>query len=351
VRKFGNRLKALAALAGVLQLATGAQAQSQEQDVNCRVELVDPKDLTQTRYGYSANFPFAPGQGPIRKLGNALDEQVVAAIAPLRANLDTALTQPLPVQNSADQDALLVEFRQDPEAGVLLRASILHRPFHLSGQPRALEMFAVRTLDQSVLARSGNTAGQPQKLELGADMMAEPFSIVIVDERGETYYRADYAPDLKSLQRRGAMVFRDGRQTFEGASYDPVNVNQGPLANCHDGSHGSPDDYGCFLTTATVSTIGLPDDCWELRQLRAFRDRFAARGPRQQAAMRRYYAISPGIVRTLAARPDGAATWRRFYFSAILPAALAARLRCDRVALALYRGLVRDLVQITRRPA
>ncbi len=89
----------------------------------------------------------------------------------------------------------------------------------------------------------------------------------------------------------------------------------------------------CFLTTAAVEMMGLPDDCWELATLRDFRDHWLARQPGGAEQIAQYYARAPGIAAQLAADPQRLA---RLYWSDILPSALAARLGLKWAARALY---------------
>lgn len=90
---------------------------------------------------------------------------------------------------------------------------------------------------------------------------------------------------------------------------------------------------GCFLTTAAVELIGLPDDCWELTALRKFRDRWLAAQPGGAAQIAQYQRRAPAIAAQLLDDPRRLA---RLYYSGILPAALAARLGLNRLARALY---------------
>ena len=98
----------------------------------------------------------------------------------------------------------------------------------------------------------------------------------------------------------------------------------------------------CFLTTATCGAIGLPDDCFELRALRRFRDRFMARTPTGRAEIADYYAQAPAIAARLAAEP-GARALRRLYRTTILPCAILATLGFDRLTHRLYRGMMQRL--------
>lgn len=102
----------------------------------------------------------------------------------------------------------------------------------------------------------------------------------------------------------------------------------------------------CFLTTAAVGVVGLADDCWELQTLRAFRDGPLKAMPGGGALADDYYVRAPRIVRAINARADAAKVWLAVYWTGIVPAALAAAARLDRLALALYRRLVERLEQL-----
>jgi hypothetical protein len=361
MRRFGRRLQALATVVGVVPFAISqvAQAQQTANLTNCSFEFFDPKDPTGTGYYYVGAFPISPAQGPKSHLGAHAADQVSVAVFPNAVQLNTALAQAFPTSADQGQDVLVVELFPDAQDQFALKASVFHRSFHLTVRPQALEMFALRKSDGALLARSGsvatgasaNAAGAPDatpNLELGAGMLSSAISIVILDERGQTYYQADYTLDINAMQRRAATALVTGRRLYEGADFDTASGPNGGQDNCAvDGAGDQYDEY-CFLTTATVRTIGLEDRCWELQQLRAFRDRFAELGSRQRAEMAQYYAISPAIVRAIDARRDGRSIWLRVYFAAILPAAIAAGLRCDRLALAIYRRLVMRLVAMTQ---
>ena len=94
---------------------------------------------------------------------------------------------------------------------------------------------------------------------------------------------------------------------------------------------------GCFLTTATVSALGLPDNCWELRTLRRFRDAlFLDGGDEAKRMIAEYYDQAPKVVAQVSRRSDARRIWLRAYWFGILPAAAAAQFGQRRVALTLY---------------
>ena len=84
----------------------------------------------------------------------------------------------------------------------------------------------------------------------------------------------------------------------------------GPKLNTAPASGG-----WCFLTTACVQYLGLPDDCEELTVLRKFRDGYMSdlEGGRQM--IHKYYEIAPGIVEAIYSLPneDTGLIWKSIY--------------------------------------
>jgi len=63
----------------------------------------------------------------------------------------------------------------------------------------------------------------------------------------------------------------------------------------------------CFITTACVEAVGLPDNCSELNILRSFRDGFMLRHPDGEALIAEYYDIAPRILRRIREQPNARA--------------------------------------------
>lgn len=99
----------------------------------------------------------------------------------------------------------------------------------------------------------------------------------------------------------------------------------------------------CFFTTAACGAVGLPDDCFELRQLRAFRDRFAAQSQRNNQAVEAYYNLAPLVLSALGQHPDAKRILLSEYWRAIAPCALLSALHCDRAVAWLYKGVLKRL--------
>lgn len=105
---------------------------------------------------------------------------------------------------------------------------------------------------------------------------------------------------------------------------------------------GACHDRPCFLTTACCELIGLPDDCFELRALRQFRDRVMAISPDGARDIAFYYEAAPLILDDMEAR--GARRHLLAYYAThILPCALMARAGLVRPTYWLYRDLMRRL--------
>lgn len=99
----------------------------------------------------------------------------------------------------------------------------------------------------------------------------------------------------------------------------------------------------CFLTTAAVDMLGLPDDCWELATLRTFRDGWLTKQPGGAEQIAEYYARAPAIAARLAEDPQRLS---RLYLTHILPSAIAARLGLNSLARALYVGMMHKVADL-----
>jgi hypothetical protein len=99
---------------------------------------------------------------------------------------------------------------------------------------------------------------------------------------------------------------------------------------------------GCFLTTACCTTLGLPDDCFELTTLRRYRDTVLAGTAEGRAAIAEYYRLAPAL---LAALPDTARDRRLLglYWRFILPSAIAAKLHLNGLTFRIYSSMMSRL--------
>jgi predicted amino acid dehydrogenase len=86
--------------------------------------------------------------------------------------------------------------------------------------------------------------------------------------------------------------------------------------------------------------VGLPDDCWELRTLRRFRDGWLSRQAGGTDDIEAYYAKAPAIAEGL---KNNQQALLRLYWTRIIPSALAAQVGANRLARAIYSKGMREL--------
>ena len=158
---------------------------------------------------------------------------------------------------------------------------------------------------------------------------------------------ASFKFDLSTIKYTSFLDEKD--KSFQ--AWHDVSVNSttgtvsvsGSIDTCQPPSTGAA---GCFFTTAAVETLGMSDDCWELRTLRAFRDGPLARTPEGQALTARYYAQAPRLVAGINGRRDADRVWLGVYWTHILPCAVMARLGRHRATTAHYTRLFLRLEQL-----
>ncbi|MEG6509989.1 CFI-box-CTERM domain-containing protein [Methyloligella sp. 2.7D] len=110
------------------------------------------------------------------------------------------------------------------------------------------------------------------------------------------------------------------------------------LADAEAGKCEEP-AVGCFMTTACCSLLGLPDDCFELRTLRRYRDTYLAKAPGGPEAIARYYRLAPQILHALEGERHDARLLKLYWLD-ILPSAIAAKLGLNRLAYRRYSAMM-----------
>ncbi len=85
-------------------------------------------------------------------------------------------------------------------------------------------------------------------------------------------------------------------------------------------ANGSPDikihtakNGACFITTATIQSRNLPDDCHELMALREFRDSFMKKDESMKQEVEEYYVIAPKICDRIDAEKNSAEIYDGIY--------------------------------------
>lgn len=125
-----------------------------------------------------------------------------------------------------------------------------------------------------------------------------------------------------------------GAPQGSGESYDPGGGIGGESGGQGDSGTGSGDGGsggggGCFLTTATVQAMGLPDDCEELTLARMIRDTQMT-SAKDQAAVQMYYKVAPLIVQRNT-------EWTSFYTDVLIPITALVKAGRHAEAIKLYK--------------
>ena len=81
----------------------------------------------------------------------------------------------------------------------------------------------------------------------------------------------------------------------------------------------SPWKRGCYITTAVCSQLHLPDNCYELKILRKFRDDYILKTDYGKKLIEEYYQISPKIVEKINAETDSEKMYKELLNNFITP--------------------------------
>ena len=74
----------------------------------------------------------------------------------------------------------------------------------------------------------------------------------------------------------------------------------------------------CFLTTACITSKGLPDDCYELQMLRVFRDSYIKSLKNGKVIIKEYYKIAPQIIENIDRLPNRVEIYNEMYEKLVL---------------------------------
>ncbi len=97
---------------------------------------------------------------------------------------------------------------------------------------------------------------------------------------------------------------------------------------------------GCYITSAVCEVCGLPDDCYTLKTLREFRDRFLLTTNVGRAFVQEYYDTAPKLAEKIRARTDAKDYLTSLYTRFILPALLSIEWKLDSNAFKIYRRMI-----------
>lgn len=101
----------------------------------------------------------------------------------------------------------------------------------------------------------------------------------------------------------------------KGYDYGAEHRHEGSSRDSGSSDSDSDSDSGCYIATACVDAVGLPDNCFELNVLRNFRDKVLLRTPRGRRAVEEYYRVAPEIVMAVEEREgnDAESVWASVY--------------------------------------
>lgn len=99
----------------------------------------------------------------------------------------------------------------------------------------------------------------------------------------------------------------------------------------------------CFITTATVHSRNLPDDCHELTALRAFRDTFMKKNDAMKAEVEEYYEIAPIICKNIDDEENSSEIYEWVYQRWIKDAVTACDCGDNQKAHDIYKEMVLEL--------
>lgn len=143
---------------------------------------------------------------------------------------------------------------------------------------------------------------------------------------------------------------RNGSQCNPCSPCSPDQMRNG--SQCNPCSPCSPDQVGngnssggssCFLSSACIKSMGLPDDCEELETLRHFRDDRKDRDPVFRDLVDEYYRIAPRIVESINHRENAQEIYSNIYNELVVPCVNLIKQGKEEEAIDLYMNKVRSL--------
>lgn len=99
----------------------------------------------------------------------------------------------------------------------------------------------------------------------------------------------------------------------------------------------------CFLTTACVVAKNLPDDCYELKTLRAFRDSYIKGLANGEEIIKEYYDIAPKIIDAIEKEPNADCIFKKLFEELVQPCVHYIEQKQNEKAHALYEKTVLKL--------
>ncbi len=355
-RFLNNRRRFLGFLA-LLGAPTLARAQTTPVEVTCEEALIRE---TNVKANYYRRFDLGDGKLTPVVLGDYSDVSGIPTKVQFTDGFSDAAVAPdtPPDPNDpffGDVTKFRITWDSDGNPGASFSAAV-----RVPGAVTQCGVVLVTTAGQ-LAATSGGfppSATDPSVLDIYANWEPAPGQVLTGPIQIGIYFNnavnAIFDFDLSAQKPQDMFNMRNNDLLSRtGLSVDPVtNVVTG-AETCKYIPDATSDDYSgyggaapCFFTTAAVDTLGLSDDCWELKTLRAFRDGPLGLTEAGRALTARYYACAPRLVAGIARRRDAARVWIHAYWTHILPCAVMARLGLVKAAVSHYTRLFHRLEQL-----
>lgn len=110
---------------------------------------------------------------------------------------------------------------------------------------------------------------------------------------------------------------KDGSKNEYNSQYSNDESYNSGWNNGNESSNGSSD--GCFITTATLLSIGKDDACLELNSFRSFRDNWLAQQPDGKSLISEYYLVAPKIVSAIDSSSNREDIYRKLWVENLEP--------------------------------
>lgn len=101
----------------------------------------------------------------------------------------------------------------------------------------------------------------------------------------------------------------------------------------------------CYITTAVCTTMGKPDDCYELNRFRSYRDTYLLNREDGEAIVREYYDIAPTIVKHISQEENSRQVYQGIWNRYLAPCLQMIEEERNEECKDLYIKMVRDLEQ------
>jgi len=153
--------------------------------------------------------------------------------------------------------------------------------------------------------------------------------------------------DQNGGQGAGGTDGSTGSNNGQDAATSPDQDSTGGTGAGGTGANSGGAGGGCYLTTAAVDHMGLPDNGPHLQTLRWYRDKVMRRTPEGRRMIAEYNRVAPKAVKALNGRSDSKELYRAIFSGYIDPAAAAISAGEYDKADKIYGTMVKNVADIT----